>query len=303
MLARRDLRAQIRGRPRAALVVLCATVAPLGCGGDPVEVSPAPAPAPTRTAPEAPLAGRSAQARRVTITVTESADGRFRYQAPRSVPAGLVEIRLRNEGAVPHKAQLWRIEGNHTVQEAQRTRRPLPDWLRTAGGVALTEPGKTGTTVQKLAPGRYYVAGSGNERGVVAQLRATGKPTTGELPRAPARLDAYDFAFRSSGLRAGRQAIDFRNTGAEPHHAYFAPMRPGATLADTLRFFAGEAQVGPPPVDVDGTRETVVIEGRQRQITELDLPAGRYALLCFVRNRAGGPQHTELGMYQELTIR
>ncbi|MDP1848639.1 MAG: hypothetical protein Q8K79_12670 [Solirubrobacteraceae bacterium] len=302
MLARRDLRAHVGAGARAALAVVGAAVAGIACGGDPVE-APTPPPAPTRAAIDAPLAGRAPQARRLTITVTENAAGRFRYEAPRSVPAGLVEIRLRNDGAVPHKAQLWRISGNRSVAQAQRTGRPLPDWLNTAGGVALTEPGRTGTTVQTLAPGRYYVAGSGNERGVVAQLRATGTPTTGELPRAAARINAYDFAFRVSGLRPGRQAVEFRNTGAEPHHAYFAPMRAAATVADALRFFSGRGYVGPPPVDVDGTRETVVIEGRERQVTELDLPAGRYALVCFVRNRAGGPQHTELGMFQALTIR
>lgn len=297
MLARRDPRAHAGG---AALLVVCAAVGAGACGGDPVQE--APEPAPTRAAPEPPLAGRTAQARRLTITVTDSAGGRFRYRAPRTVRAGLVEIRLRNDGAAPHKAQLWRIAGNHSVEQAQRAGRPLPGWLRTAGGVALTEPGKTGTTVQMLAPGRYYVAGTGGERGVVAELRATGTPKAAELPRAAARIDAYDFAFRASGLRPGRQAVEFRNTGAEPHHAYFARMRAGVTLSDTLKFFSGQGYVGAPPVDVEGTRETVVLEGRDRQVTELDLPAGRYALLCFVRNRAGGPQHTELGMAQAVRI-
>ena len=69
------------------------------------------------------------------------------------------------------------------------------------------------------------------------------------------------------------------------------------------RFFTAQSSVGPPPVDTEATRETVVIEGGDRQVTQLDLDPGRYALICFVRGRAGGPRHIELGMINELTVR
>ena len=68
-------------------------------------------------------------------------------------------------------------------------------------------------------------------------------------------------------------------------------------------FFARTTSTGPPPVDPEGTRETVVIEGGDRQVTQLDLAAGRYALICFVRNRSGGPPHIELGMINEVRVR
>jgi hypothetical protein len=56
-------------------------------------------------------------------------------------------------------------------------------------------------------------------------------------------------------------------------------------------------------VDTDGTRETAVLEGGERQVTQLDLDAGRYALICFVRGRQGGPRHIELGMINEVRVR
>lgn len=288
-----------RGPLAATLALACAAV-PVACGGDPVEVAPPPTTAPAPR--EAPLTGRAGKARHLTIAVTETASGRSRYSAPRSIPSGLVELRLRNTGKVPHKAQLWRIDGAHTVDEARRAGRPLPGWLRAAGGVALTEPGATGTTVQSLRPGRYYIAGTGGRRDTVAQIRVTGTAADAALPRAAARLDAYEFAFRTSGLKAGRTAVDFRNTGREPHHVFFAPMRTGASLAEVRRFFTGTNYVGVPPVDDVGTRDTVVLEGGERQVTELDLRSGRYALLCFVRNRGGGPPHTKLGMIDEVRV-
>ncbi len=232
--------------------------------------------------------------------MTDSPSGRFEYTAPKTFPGGLVEIRFTNRGEVPHKAQLWRVGDGHTIEQALGAGRPLPAWLATAGGVGATRPGETGRTYQRLRPGRYYVAGSGNEQGAVAQMRVTagGNPT--KPPAARARVVARDYGFRVSGLRAGRTEVEFRNTGAEPHHAYFAPLRRGSTLADVRRSLSGSS--GPPPVNFERARETVVIEGGDEQTTELELDSGRYALLCVVTDRAGGPPHTEKGMLAEVNV-
>ena len=296
---------------RAVPALLVVSLAPVACGGndDELVVQEAPTAKQRGVAPPAggtvrsdPLRGATPTGR-MTITVDDLGPGRFRYRAPRSVRGGLVEIRLRNVGDAPHKAQLWRIAGDHTVKEALRVRHPQPDWLRTAGGVSLTQPKRTSTTLQALPAGRYYVAATLDQPGSVASFTVTAPSDAPELPRAPARVEAIDFSFRVSGLRAGRNSVDFDNTGREPHHAFFAPLRPGADLADVRRFFARQTSTGPPPVDAEGTRETVVLEGRERQVTELNLAAGRYALICFVRGRQGGPRHIDLGMINEVRVR
>ena len=215
----------------------------------------------------------------------------------------MVEIRLTNTGDEAHKAQLWRVGAGHSVKEALKVKRPLPNWLRTAGGIALTAPKQTGVTVQRLAPGNYYVAGAGNERGRVASFRVTGRARAGKLPRAEAALSADEYRFRSPRLEAGAQRILFRNLGTEPHHAYFARMLRGATLDDVRRYLARGVQ-GNPPVRFDqGVVETPVIEGGDRQVTELELAAGRYALLCFVSDRDGGPSHIDKGMVSEVRVK
>jgi len=261
------------------------------------------APAAGRTVRRDPLAAPPADRPRLTITVDEQRGTRVRYRTAPTIRGGLVEIRLRNRAAAPHKAQLWRIDGDHTVAEALRVRHPQPDWLRTAGGVSLTAPGATSRTLQELPSGRYYVAGTRDQPGTVAAFTVTAPRADSALPRAPARIEAVDFAFRVSGLRAGRNSVDFDNTGHEPHHAFLAPMRSGADIADVRRFFGTQDWTGAPPVDGEGTRETVVLEGGDRQVTELHLDAARYALICFVRNRQGGPRHIELGMINEVRVR
>lgn len=233
--------------------------------------------------------------------MTDSPSGRFEYTAPKSFRGGLVEIRFTNRGETPHKAQLWRVGGGHTVEQALRAGRPLPPWLATAGGVGATRPGETGRTFQRLGPGRYYVAGSGNEQGAVAQFRVTAGGRPAKPPAARAQVVARDYAFEVSGLRAGRMEVEFRNTGDEPHHAYFAPLRAGATLDDVRKALSGQSS-GPLPVDFERARETVIIEGGDEQTTELRLDSNRYALLCVVSDRAGGPPHTEKGMLAEVTV-
>ncbi len=246
------------------------------------------------------LTARGDEPAALRISVTDSPSGRFEYVAPRAVRGGLVEVRFTNRGKAPHKAQLWRVKDGHSVEQALRASRPLPPWLATAGGVGATRPGETGRTFQRLPPGRYYVAGSGNEQGAVAQFRVTPGGPPAKPPAARAQVVARDYAFKVSGLRAGTTEVEFRNTGSEPHHAYFAPLRAGATLADVRAALGGSS--GPLPVDFERARETVVIEGGDEQTTELDLDSGRYALLCVVTDRAGGPPHTEKGMLAQVRV-
>jgi len=297
---------------------LLATFAALlsACGNEDVVVQEAPTPLQRGVAPEAggtvagdPLRDGSAAASSLTITVDDLGPGRFRYRSPASVRGGLVKIRLRNIGDAPHKAQLWRITGDHTVEQALAglrnvsERKPLPDWLLWGGGVSLTEPKKTSTTLQSLPAGRYLVSSTSDRPGEVASFEASAPARSDEVPRAPARIEMRDFKFRVSGLRAGRNSVDVDNTGATPHFSYFALMRAGTDLQDVTRFFARNTTVGKPPVDAEKTRETAVLEGGERQVAQLDLPAGRYALICFVRGRAGGPRHLELGMINEVTVK
>ncbi len=299
-------------RAAAIALVLLGGAQMSGCGGDVTEApDPVPragqagpkiAPAAGGTVARDPLAGASGARRTLTITV-RGGSARPRYRTAGTVRGGLVEIRLRNDGDAPHKAQLWRIAGGHTVEEALRIRHPQPDWLRTAGGVSVTAPHATSRSLQALPAGRYYVAGTLGEPGDVASFTVTAPPDAPQPPRAPARIEAIDFSFRVSGLRAGRNSVDWDNTGAAPHHAFLVPMRAAATLAEVKRFFNTQSSTGPDPVDAEGTRETVVLEGGDRQVTELDLAAGRYAVICFVRGRAGGPRHIELGMINEVMVR
>jgi hypothetical protein len=48
---------------------------------------------------------------------------------------------------------------------------------------------------------------------------------------------------------------------------------------------------------------TPVLEGGAKQLITLELESGKYALLCFVPDRAGGKPHAFLGMVSEVEVR
>jgi hypothetical protein len=287
------MRAPVRCFPGGVTLsaVLTAALALTACGGD----GDAAKTGSTRLVPAGTKVGK------LDITVTEPKPGRFRYYAPKTIRAGLVRIRLKNEGADIHKAQLRRVGEGHSVEEALRIGRPWPPWLTYAGGTSFARAGKTATAVQRLDPGTYWVGDDAEDRGEIATLRVIGEPADAKLPAPQAKVTAVDYAFKFSDLEAGHAAVEFANSGKEPHHAYFALLRDGRTVAEALAFFEGKLS-GPPPIDTEQNRETTVLEGGQRQVTRLELQSGRYAVLCFVSDRGGGPPHTEKGMLAEVKV-
>jgi plastocyanin len=283
-------------RGLAAVAALVGAVAVVGCGGDGESSSP------TRV---------------LNVSIAEPAPNRVAFTAPASVQAGAVRIRFTNRGRQPHDATLLRLDGGHTVTEALRVidseGGPIPDWLHAVGGVATVQPGQSSTSVQNLAPGRYHLvdlesgeaenAPSGADRGAIANLEVTGEAGTAQLPATTAQIAAYEYGFRTQGLKPGRNNVLFDNTGAQLHHAVAAPILPGRSLAEVRTFAVSENAPGPPPIDFERTASTAVLDGQTKQVVELDLRRGRYALLCFIQDRAGGPPHVVKGMIGEVTVR
>jgi plastocyanin len=246
----------------------------------------------------------------ISIEVTESANGRARLEAPASIPGGLAELRLKNSGMAPHDAQLVRIDGEHAIDEALKALErwlegaPLPGWIGLHGGVGTTKPGATRASTQVLTEGTYFLFDAeGAERltaAATARLRVEGGEAGAELPTADARITAEEYTFSTVGLKPGRQTVEFENVGDEPHHVVAAPLKPGKTIEDVKRFIRDEE--GAPPVDLEAMEGTQVLDGKREQLAELDLKPGRYALLCFMPDRKGGPPHVANGMVAQASV-
>jgi len=262
------------------------------------------------------LGNKQAAAATVTklpITATETGK-QLRLTVPKSVPAGLVTVELTNAGNAFHEAQLIRLAPGHTPEDAMKViaaeGSPSPGWIHVAGGTGPAPPGGKRSATQRLRPGNYIVydapfqnEGSGLKFGL-ASFKVEGEANSaGELPKAAAKIEAYEYGFRTSGLTVGKNTIEFSNTGTEPHHVIAVPYKAGATLAEVRKAFMGTG-AAEPPLDFKNVAYTARIDGGAEQITELDLARkGKYALLCFVSDRKGGPPHVAKGMITEVTVR
>ena len=142
------------------------------------------------------------------------------------------------------------------------------------------------------------------EQGATATIEVTGEVGDAELPDPGATVTAEEYSFATQGLVAGVDLIRFDNTGKELHHLIAIPYEAGATFEKVKAFGTSDAPPdGPPPVDFSRASVTAVLEGGDSQITELGLAtSGKYAFICFISDRAGGPPHATLGMINEVVV-
>jgi uncharacterized cupredoxin-like copper-binding protein len=256
----------------------------------------------------------STKPKAVALTLSQSGK-KFSLKAPSSVDGGLAKVTLTNTGKVPADAQLVRVEGNHSQAEVVKIvdseGAPIPEWLRAAGGPATAAPGKSRTSTEVLPAGTYYALSTGDTSGKsiaalggVAKFTVKGGDSSAKLPSTSATIDAKEYSFSTSGLKAGKSTVTFNNKGKELHHAILLPMNKGATLDDVKKFATSNGQPsGPPPVDFEKGDETTVIDGGSSQVTQVDLHKGKYAVLCFISDRKGGPPHVAKGMLDEVTVK
>jgi hypothetical protein len=249
-----------------------------------------------------------AQPARLAISLKTSGD-EARFTLPDSIPAGLTRIEFTTDLEEDPTAQFLRYDGERTADEVAQAGEAwggeggeLPDWLHLAGGAGTAAPGATTVVTQELAAGNYYVFDLSTE--TIAPLRVTGEGDAGELPEPSGVITMREYTFEAKGLDEGRNRVLVENAGDEPHLVSASRLKPGATIDDVRRSVEEEGEEeSEPPVEDEGAFLTSITDGGVRQVAELELQAGRYALICFVPDRAGGPPHVARGMIGEAVVR
>jgi hypothetical protein len=250
--------------------------------------------------------GESQAAKPSRLAIELSGSGKKpTFTVPKSVKGGVTEISFTNSAEGDHSAQLVGAQDGHTPQEALAAGNAwgekgngLPDWVVLAGGLGDVKAGDTASVTQELAPGKYVVADLNT--GANAEFEVTGDSGGGEVASDGPTVEATEYEFTSSGLKAGANPLLFKNTGAEPHFIAGVKLKPGATIEDARRFIRSEK--GKPPFEEGQTFNTAVIDAGDSQSVEVELQEGKYAFLCFVPDRAGGPPHAVKGMISEAVV-
>jgi hypothetical protein len=123
--------------------------------------------------------------------------------------------------------------------------------------------------------------------------------TANEIPEI--RIEAADFSYSvSEPITAGWVGITLTNSGAEAHHIQFLRLNDGVTFdqfQDALLQGEGPALALTEQVGGVGT---IAPAGTAQAL--LNLPAGEYAILCFVPSPTDHLPHLAKGMVQSLTV-
>jgi hypothetical protein len=231
-----------------------------------------------------------------------------KLKAPASVKAGLATVTLKNSSQADGNAQLVRVEGNHSTEEALKAGNswgekgtPLPDWIKLEGGIGMVRPGQTQAVTQSLPAGKYVALNI--DSGSYADMKVTGSGS-GSAPSEAASIDAVDYSFTATGLEQGKQKVMFENKGKQPHFVVAAPINPGKTIEDAKKAAQEEESSGPPPFDEKSSFSTAIIEGGSKQVVDVDFKKpGKWVALCFIPDRQGGPPHVAKGMVSEITVK
>jgi hypothetical protein len=262
---------------------------------------------------------KSAKPATLSVKTTDVGKKQFAMSAPKSIKGGTVTVRFTNGSKVQHEAQLIRIDGGHTVDEALKIVTPekvvLPAWFHAEGGVGSTPPGASGTATLKLPPGDYAVIDTDSDdgpppsaMGAKATFKVTGD-NGGDVADLSTKVEVKakgddEFEFLPSNLKAGTNRMTFDNTSDEIHHVLALPLVGSSTLADVKKFLATQGKAsGPPPVEFDKGSNTAVLDGTRKEITTIKLKRGRNVLICFLTDRDGkGKPHFQEGLLKEVNV-
>lgn len=235
----------------------------------------------------------------------------FAFDSSHTVPAGLVAIRLVNEGKAIHMLGVSLLDSGKTGADvlAGMTKKQPTGEVAEMGGPGVVSPGDSTTVYMTLEPGTYAMVCFVNDStgkyhlmdGMVATLTVTG--TNAGAPAEPqpdieVRATDYHLAL-SRPLTAGHHLIRFSNDGPQNHDMGLLRLLPGKTEAQALAWI-DHPTMSDPPVEAMGG--TVGVERWRHVEIGVDLTPGDYLVLCFMPDKKDRKPHSMHGMIQRVHV-
>jgi hypothetical protein len=239
----------------------------------------------------------------------------FGYDAPDTITAGVVTLKLVNSGPSLHHVQLLKLDDGHTVAEfaegmkKMKPTDPPPPWIHEVAGPNTPIPGGETTITEEIAPGNYivicFIPGADHiphaAKGMVKGLTVV--PASGASAAAPTadinvKLADYSFTV-TPDIAAGKHVIKLENDAAQAHEMLIVQLEPGKTVADLAKWV--DNQNGPPPAKPLGG-----ISGMPKGSTvyvPVDLTPGEYGFLCFLPDAKDGKPHVAHGMMKQFAVK
>ena len=246
----------------------------------------------------------------ITITARD-----FAYDAPDTVSAGMVTIKLVNQGPDLHHVQLLHLTDGKTAADFEaglkvmKPGSPPPPWAHDVAGPNTPVPGGEQSIMEQLEPGNYvmvcFIPGADGVphvmKGMIRPLTVIPATTAAALaPTADVSVMMTDYAWKiTPEITAGKHIIKIENAAQQSHEMVIAMLAPGKTPADLAKWI--EKQVGPPPGKpiggISGMGKGAVV------YLPVDLESGEYGILCFLPDAKDGKPHVAHGMLQQISVK
>ncbi len=286
--------------------LILSLVALAACGQSANSSAPTSTPTKVSTATTAP----TGQPPTITVKATE-----YSFTLPQTVPAGLVDITLVNNGTLPHGMGLALLNSGVTFDQFQSAllnkgllvMRTLSTIM---GGPNVAAPGKSSEVILTLSNGQYAVVSAvlgkdgkrDFQKGMIASFAVTGAAPTGQYATPTATAQITMQSFRYSGIPAnvatGAVIWQVTNAGTEPYEFYVVKLAPGKTAQALIAFYAHPS--GPPPFASIGGMSSISPEFSGWM--KFNLTTGTYVAFSQVFDKATGKPQFLLGMLTSFTV-
>jgi hypothetical protein len=262
-------------------------------------------------APAADAAQPVARAAAPTITVKVS-DTAIKLSSS-SIRAGLVTFKAVDKKAKGAAVlQVLRLHAGYTLQQlsgdipkafngdttAIATVDDNVDWL--AGAEARAT--KPGWFQERLTKGQYVFIDQNQQAPVFSMLTVTGKVHQRQPVASQGRINIFTYGFEPRGAIRSKGWVKVDNRSDQPHFIELQRVKKGTTRAQVLKFLksGGNSQ---PSFALRARDSFGVISPNRRAAWKLDLPKGRYALMCFWPDRLSGMPHAFMGMVDMMNLK
>lgn len=232
--------------------------------------------------------------------------------APTSVEAGRYLVTLTNSGEKTNGVDLvgttdkYDYDAVAKVYENSTGDFPKAVYEIPILGGTVAPGGGYGQAIIDLKPGTYVLGyGVDKENDTTnhsSKLTVTGSFPKVNDPKASVTVTMYEMGFDMPKTISSGDAIwKLTNTGDQPHFmeivSYPDPLTKDEVLTSLQGEFSGTpAANGLDPSKIQFLYDSSLISTGQREWVELNLPAGHYAVLCFVPDKETGEPHALMGM-------
>ena len=237
----------------------------------------------------------------------------YEFDGPETFKGGLTTVTLINHGEDLHQLQFIKLPDGKTAGHFKAAinadPRRMPSWAIRMGGPNAVIPGAQAVAILNLPLGRYVViCGIPEARGIphvaLGMLKgldiASIEPERPKIPPSDLSITAADFSYQlSQSVRAGKKIIQMINKGSQPHEVVVVELAPGARIKDYAQAFQPGVPVSSAGRPIGGM---VGLEPGGEGQFSIDLPPGRYGLICFLPDIIRGAPHFTRGMMMDVTV-